>query len=301
MEGDGAQQQNYVVRSETDQKQGHHSHSQVAHLLFLMRLEASTGLNVGKNGSIGEDQDGKGDNKADANASVAESRNYRWALAGLKAAAFSLGSIAFRHDEDGRVTQAHHNVDRKCYKSCDASLTKTVRLDGVDHSHITVDRHAAQQEDADVHVVEEHKASHFAGQGAPGPHVVLIDVHRPQRQREEVGEVAHGQAEQVDAEDVLTTHLVEGEVDRGQVGWQANDKNHNVEHHQRNAVIFIGYFTGPILTLVRGHQDARCHGGCMHHIWGEIKREMRMRGETQLWEPTLDIGRKQIIQFVAMF
>lgn len=239
VEGDGAQEQDNVVRSETDQKQRHNRHSQVAHLFFLTGLEACAGLHVCKNSPVGEDQDGQGDTKAYAKPSVVECRNHLCALAWLETAVTPLGSFPFAHDEDGRMNQAHYHVDRKRYESCNPFLAKAARFNCIDHRHIAVDGHAAEQEDADVHVVKEHKASHFAGHRAPGPLMVSTDVHCPQRQREEVSEIAQGQAEQVDAEDVLTTHLVEGEVDCDQVGWQADDKNHNVEHHQRNTVLLI--------------------------------------------------------------
>uniref|UniRef100_A0A3B5KRR0 Uncharacterized protein n=1 Tax=Xiphophorus couchianus TaxID=32473 RepID=A0A3B5KRR0_9TELE len=135
--------------------------------------------------------------------------------------------------------QSHHQDDDHRDDHGVAQPPLTAGLQAVGHRPVPVTGDAAQQEDADVHVGEEDVARQLADRRAPSPFVTVVDVVRPERQREQVGQVAQRQAPQVDTKNVLSAHLLPGEEESQHVGGKTDDQNDDVENQQRQPVVAV--------------------------------------------------------------
>lgn len=233
VEDSASDQQDDVIWGEADQEKHHHCHRQPADALLLLLAQPRAALYVGQDATICDHQDQQRDHEADHEAGIVEARHHDAALTWLEAAVVTFGGVTLLHDKDRDVNNGDQQHNGEGDEEGKPLVAKTTGLQAVDDGDVAVAGDAAEQEDADVHVVEEDVACEFAGDRAPRPPVASVDVMRPQRQSAQVSEVTQRQAPQVNTQDVLPAYLQPGEVDSQQVSGQSDRQHHTVQQHQR--------------------------------------------------------------------
>lgn len=155
VEDDGSDQQDDVVRGEADQEQHHHRHCQPADSLLLLTPQPRAALHVGQDATVCHHQHQQRDEEANHEAGVVEARHRGAALTWLKAATVTLSSITLPHGEDRYVTNGDQQHNGEGDEEGKALSPEATWFHTVDDGDVAVAGDAAQQEDADVHVVEE--------------------------------------------------------------------------------------------------------------------------------------------------
>lgn len=276
VEEDGADQQDQVIRSEADQEQQHHRHRQPAHALLLLLPQPGAALHAGQDAAVSRHQQQQRDQETHHEPGVVKAHHRGAVLTRLEAAPVPLGGVALPHGEDGDVTDGDQQHDADGNQCGQPLPAQPAGLHAVHDGHVAVAGDAAQQEDADVHVVEEDVARQLAGGRAPGPQVTSANVVRPQRQRAQVGEVTQRQAQQVHAQHVLPVHLQPGEVDGQQVGGQADSQHRAVQQHQRQTALIIRQLARRYGSVI-AQSNHLCHRQLVHDVSRETTNQSRLQ------------------------
>ncbi len=158
VEDDCSDQQDDVVRGEADQEQHHHCHRKPADVLLLFLAQPCAALHVGHDATVRHHQYQQRYQKANHEAGIVEPRHHGAALAWFEAAAVTFIDSTLPHGEDGDVTEGDKQYDGKGDEESEALPTEGTGLHTVDDGNVAVAGDAAEQEDADVHVVEENIA-----------------------------------------------------------------------------------------------------------------------------------------------